>query len=114
MKPLLAVVTVVLMLGGVVNAQSNLGGPNKGYVEAVGQSAFGNVTSQSFGAELGVSIMPAVQVFIDAGRVMDAATSNLGPSAQLIAGFLSQTQSGVAYKVHEPVTFGVAGVKYLL
>jgi opacity protein-like surface antigen len=114
MRPFLAGLAAALTLGGIANAQSNSAADSTWYAEGVGQSAFGNVTSQSFGAELGMTITPTFQVFIDAGKVMDAATSDLGPNAQLIAGFLSQTQTGVAYKVREPVTFGVAGLKYLL
>lgn len=114
MRTLLAVVAVALICCGVASAQSNPAPTTKGYVEGVGQSAFGNVTSQSFGAEVGVTVMAPLQVFVDAGKVMDAATGDLGSNAQAIAGYLSQTQIGVAYKVREPVTFGVAGVKYLL
>jgi opacity protein-like surface antigen len=114
MRSFLAVVAAALTLSGVASAQSNSPATIKGYVEGVGQSAFGNVTSQSFGAELGVTVMAPFQVFVDAGKVMDAATSDLGPNAQLIASYLSQTQTGVAYKVREPITFGVAGVRYPL
>ncbi len=113
MKSLPAFVAVAFLLGGVADAQTK-STESLGYLEGVGQSAFGNVTSQSFGGEVGVTVLPAVQVFLEAGKVMDAATSDLGPNAQLIAGFLSLTQSGVTYQVREPVTFGVAGVRYLI
>ena len=83
-----------------------------GYAEVVLQSAFGNVTSQSFGGEVGVTVFPNVQIFGEFGQVRDVATAGIGTAAQLIAGFLSQTQSGVAFSVKEPVTFGVVGVKY--
>src|SRR5437868_12729667 len=59
--------------------------PDKGYAEVVAQSAFGNVTSQSFGGEFGVAVRPGVQIFVDAGRIRDAAPSALGSSAQRIA-----------------------------
>ena len=36
--------------------------------EAVAESAFGNVTSQAFGAEIGVTVRPALQVFGSFGR----------------------------------------------
>ena len=86
---------------------------DRGYVEAVVQSAFGNVTSQSYGVEGGVTVKPNLQVFAEAGMVRDVASTGIGAAAQLIAGFLSQTQANVAFRVKEPVTFGVAGVKYL-
>ena len=44
---------------------------DRGYVEAVAQSAFGNVTSQSFGAEIGVTVRPELQVFGSFGNVRD-------------------------------------------
>src|SRR5262249_32176248 len=55
---------------------------------------------------------PQFKIFVDAGQVRDASTSTLGAGAQQIAGFLSQTQSSVAYRVKQPVTFGLAGVRY--
>ncbi len=84
----------------------------KGYVEAVAQSAFGNVTSQSFGVELGVTIASDVQVFADVGYARDTAPAELGAAAQVIAGFLSQTQTGVSFSGKQPVTFGVIGLRY--
>jgi opacity protein-like surface antigen len=104
-------VGVFATIGAVAHAQSPAA-PNNGYVEIVAQSAFGNVTSQSFGAEVGVTVASRVQVFGEAGQVRDTAPSQLGSGAQLIAGFLSRTQNGVAFTVKQPVTFGVAGVRY--
>ena len=86
---------------------------SKGYVEVYGQSAFGNVTSQSFGAEAGVAVAPRLQIFVDVGQVRDTSPASLGANAQLIAGFLSQSQSGVGFTVNQPVTFGVGGVRYV-
>jgi opacity protein-like surface antigen len=105
---------LVGMLGlcSVAFAQSAALPPSKGYIEAVAQSAFGNVTSQSFGAEIGVTIAPHLQVFLDAGQVRDASPSGLGANAQLMAGFLSQAQSNVTFRVKQPVAFGLAGVRY--
>jgi opacity protein-like surface antigen len=85
---------------------------SKGYVEGVAQSAFGNVTSQSFGAEFGFTVAPALQVFVDAGYVRDTTPSEMGAAAQLIAGFLSQTQNNVTFSAKQPVTFGIGGVRY--
>jgi opacity protein-like surface antigen len=99
---------------GVAHAQSPAPAREKGYVEGVAQSAFGNVTSQSFGLELGFTLVSPLQVFVDAGYVRDVAPSDLGTSAQLIAGFLSQTQNNVAFSGKEPVTFGLVGLRYLI
>jgi opacity protein-like surface antigen len=111
--------SVVFMLGtlassGVASAQSAPPPASKGYVEGVAQSALSNVTSQSFGGELGVTVMPNVQVFVEAGMVHNVATPDISTSAQQIAGALSQTQTNVLYSVKQPVTFGVAGVKYVV
>lgn len=99
-----------LTLGGVASAQS----ADKGYVEGVAQSAISNVTSQSFGAEFGFTVIPHVQVYVEAGQITNVATDDISTSAQQIAGVISQTQSNVGYNVKEPVTFFVAGGKYLV
>lgn len=102
-----------MALAGVAHAQSPAAPTrSRGYVEAVAQSAFGNVTSQSFGAEFGVTLRQGVLVFAEAGHVRDAAPPGFGASAQLIAGFLSQTQRGVAFSVKQPITFGLVGARY--
>ena len=54
MRLAIGVVAATLALGGVARAQGGAAAaasPEKGYVEAVGQSSFGNVTSQNFGVE---------------------------------------------------------------
>jgi opacity protein-like surface antigen len=88
--------------------------PGRGYAEVVAQSAFGNVTSQSFGGEVGVTVKPGIQIFVDAGRVRDAAPASLGARAQTIAAGISRAAGGADFRVRQPVTFGVAGVKYLV
>jgi opacity protein-like surface antigen len=107
---LLVVFTLgTLAISGVAHAQSK---ESAGYVEAVAQSAFGNVTSQSFGVELGVKVWSTVQVFADVGFARDTAPAALGTAAQGIAGFLGRTRSGVTFSGKQPVTFGVAGLRY--
>jgi opacity protein-like surface antigen len=86
---------------------------DRGYVQAVAESAFGNVTSQSYGAEAGFTVRPHLQVFGSFGHVGNVATSELSASTQSIAGALSQLQSGtVSFSVNEPATFVVGGVRY--
>lgn len=95
------------------NAQPRAAIADRGYVEAVAESAFGNVTSQSFGGEVGVTVRPDLQVFGSFGKIRDVATTEIGTSAQTIALALAQLQTGaVSYSVKEPVTFFVGGVRY--
>ena len=104
-----------IALGAVASAQSpTAADDSKGYVEAVAQSAFGNVTSQSFGGELGVTIKRGLQVFVDAGYVRDTTPSSLSSSAQAIANDITAKAGGGGYQVKQPVTFGVAGLKFHL
>jgi opacity protein-like surface antigen len=104
----------MLALAGVASGQTptSASDPDRGYIEAVAQAAFGNVTSQSYGAEGGVTIRPNLQVFGEVGRVSNVATSQISAAAQTIAGFLSQTQTNVAFSVKQPAAFGLAGIKY--
>jgi len=111
LKVSIAAVLTWMALTSTASAQSQ-SEASKGYVEAVAQSAFGNVTSQSFGVELGVGIASDVQVFADVGYARDTAPAELGAAAQVIAGFLSQTQTGVTFSGKQPVTFGVIGMRY--
>ena len=116
MRSFLALAVGLLAVSGVASAQTPAGAPDadRGFVEGVIQSAFGNVTSQSYGAEIGMTIKPTLQVFVEGGMVRDVATSEIGAAAQLIAGFLSQTQANVQFRVKQPVTFGVAGLKFVV
>jgi hypothetical protein len=75
---------------GVAQAQT----ADKLYVEGAEHSAFGNVTSQSYGGEVGLKLSPALQVYVVAGRTMDSAPATLGASAQLIAASLVRAQTG--------------------
>jgi opacity protein-like surface antigen len=114
MRRALSLSVGMLMIAVAVRAQTPAAAvPDRGYVQAVADSAFGNVTSQSFGAEVGVTVRPDLQVFGAFGNIRDVATAELGAAAQTIAGALSQLQPGtVTYSVKEPVTFFVGGVRY--
>jgi opacity protein-like surface antigen len=109
----LALMAGMSMIATAARAQTSRSLPDRGYVEGIADSAFGNVTSQSFGAEVGVTIVPELQVFGSFGRVRDVATTEISTSAQTIAGALTQLQTGaVSYTVKEPVSFFVGGVRY--
>jgi len=85
---------------------------DRGYVEGVAESAFGNVTSQSFGAEIGVTVRPDLQVFGSFGNVRDVATTEISSAAATVAGALAQLQpAAVSYSVKEPVMFFIGGVR---
>src|SRR5215472_8674397 len=91
-------------LSGVAAAQTpTAADESRGYIEAVAQSAFGNVTSQSFGGELGVTVTPGLQVFVDAGLVRDTTPSSLSASVQLVANDISTKAGGGSYQVKQPV-----------
>lgn len=113
MRLAIGVVAATLALSGAAHAQGSATG-DQGYVEAVGQSAFGNVTSQNFGVEAGVGIMRRLQVFVEFGRTRDVSPAELGQAAQVIAGYLSQTQSNVAFTVKQPATIFSAGLRYTI
>ncbi len=85
--------------------------PSKGYASVDLQSAFGNVTSQSYGAEGGATIRPNLMVFGEFGQTRNVAPLQLSNAAQTFAGGLSAVASNVGYTVKAPVTFGVGGVK---
>jgi opacity protein-like surface antigen len=102
-----------LTLTSVASAQS-AGTADKGYIEGVAQSAISNVTSQSFGVEGGFTVMAHVQIYAEVGQVSNVATADISNAAQQIAGVISQTQSNVGYNVKQPVTFFVAGGKFLV
>jgi opacity protein-like surface antigen len=108
---------VIVMIGtlataGIARAQS--ADPGKGYFEGVAQSAFGAVTSQSYGAEFGFTVAPRMQIFVEAGQIRNAATKAFDAAAQQVAAFLSEDQSGVTFRARKPITFGVAGLRFLI
>jgi opacity protein-like surface antigen len=115
MKRTVVAVLAWTAFSGVAFAQSpTAADDSKGYVEVVGQSAFGNVTSQSFGGEAGFTIKPGLQIYVEAGYVRDTTPSSLSTSAQTIASDITVKAGGGSYSVKQPVTFGVVGLKYLL
>jgi len=89
--------------------------PAKGYVEAVANATFGNVTSQAYGGEFGYGVTRTAQIYAEVGQVRNAATSTLSNAAQSIAGALTQLQpSAVNYSVKQPYTYFSAGLRYIL
>jgi opacity protein-like surface antigen len=110
MKRILAGVVGMLIASGAAYAQTS---DATFYLQGMVQSAFGNVTSQSYGAEGGYFITPHIAAFAEVGHVLDTAPSELGAAAQKIAsGLAQQTSSTVGYSVRQPVSFGAAGIRY--
>src|SRR5689334_25083063 len=78
----------VLVLGalvssGVASAQPvSKPEPMKGSIEAVAQSAFSNVTSQSYGAEIGVNIRSNLQIYVEAGQTRRSEERRVGKSVE--------------------------------
>ena len=114
MKLMVAGLVGMLALSGVAHAQS-ASSESTGFIEGVAQSAFGNVTSQSFGIEGGVMLTPRIAVIAEFGLVRDVAPKTLGTTAQVIASSLTTLQSAaVAFSVKQPVGFGQVGVRYII
>ena len=117
MRSMMAALAAVWVMTGVASAQTPAAGAasRDTYIEGNIQSAFGNVTSQSFGGEVGTKLRPRLQVFLEVGRVRDSAPSSLGDAAQIIAGYLTQIQSAsVGFSVKQPVGFGQVGIRYAI
>src|SRR5262249_307433 len=112
MKLIVAGLVGMLAVSGVAYAQT-ASSESTGFIEGVAQSAFGNVTSQSFGIEGGVVVAPRITVIAELGLVRDSAPKALGTTAQVIAASLTTIQSAaVTYSVKQPVGFGQIGVRY--
>ena len=111
MRWIAAVLAGMVVLSGVAEAQTS---PDElGYVQGIVQSAFGNVTSQSFGAEGGLRVGTNLHVFVEVGRARDTAPDTIGAAAQIIASYLTRIQSAaVTFSVRQPLAFGLAGIRY--
>lgn len=114
MKTIVAVLASMVVMSGTAQAQSaSAAAESTGYVEGLVQSAFGNVTSQSFGAEGGYRVGQRMHVFVELGRVRDTSPKTIGAAAQIIAGYLTRVQTApVTFSVKQPMEFGVAGIRY--
>ena len=110
MKSLVVASAVWLGLAGVAFAQGS-GEPTYS-IGVAGASAFGNVTSQAFGAEAGINLSSSLGIFIEGGRVVDAAPASLGTSAEIVAAHIGLTAANVGYTVKQPVDFFAAGLRY--
>jgi opacity protein-like surface antigen len=110
----LTIVAFAVAIASPAAAQAPLAQALNGYAEIEAQSAFGNVTSQAYGAELGVTVGQQVQIYAEVGQVRNIATANLSAAAQTIASALTLLQpAAVTFSVRQPVSFfGTVGVRY--
>jgi opacity protein-like surface antigen len=114
MKLMVAGLVGMMAMSSVAFAQP-ASGESKGFIEGVAQSAFGNVTSQSFGVEGGVAFAPRIEVIAEFGVVRDSSPKSLGVSAQVIASGLADAQgTTVSYSVKQPIGFGQIGIRYTI
>src|SRR3989442_5454194 len=120
MVSLLVLMRGWIVLSGVADAQmpTTAAPPSpaveKGYVEGVAQSAFGNVTTQSYGVELGATVRPDLQVFAEFGKIKDVADTTFTGGASTIASALSRLQpAAVGFSARAPVIFLARGIKNL-
>lgn len=107
-------VLFVMVCAAATAAQAQTPADTRGYAEAVAQSAFGNVTSQSYGAEIGIALRPGLQIFVEGGQVRNAATADIQTGADKMVRALNDLQTAtVGATVKQPVAFGVAGLRYV-
>jgi opacity protein-like surface antigen len=108
--------TVILVaIGAAASAQTaSTNGDAIGYVEFLGQSAWGNVTSQAYGAEGGIRITPSLEAVVEAGWARDVSDDATRRAAEAIAGFLDETQGPTAYSVTRSATYVAGGVRFPL
>jgi opacity protein-like surface antigen len=108
-----SVFTLVALLAcsGIASAQS--ASKDAGYIEVVAQSAFSNVTSQSYGIEGGFTIHPNLQIYAEGGQIKSVTTDDFNAAAQTVAGAISRTQTSVGFTAKEPATFFDAGIRYI-
>ena len=113
MRLSITVIVVSMALAGTARAQSSASTTSDtGYAEFFAQSAFGNVTSQAYGGEVGFTLTPQLQVFGEFGWVRDTAPASLAANAQKIASGIAAAAGNTTYSAKQPVTFGVGGVKF--
>jgi opacity protein-like surface antigen len=110
-----SVFTLVALLAcsGIASAQSAPASRDSGYIEVVAQSAFSNVTSQSYGIEGGFTIHSNLQIFAEGGQIKSVTTDDFNAAAQTVAGAISRTQTSVGFTAKEPATFFDAGIRYI-
>jgi len=119
MRTFLLLMSGAIVVSGVADAQTRtVAAPPRaavetGYVEGVAQSAFGNVTTQSYGVEVGATVRHDLQVFAEFGRIKDVADTTFTGGAGAIANALAQLQpAAVGFSARRPVIFVAGGVKY--
>ena len=86
----------------------------KAFMAGFAQAAFGNTSSQSYGAEVGYTIRPGLEVVADGGFVNNTASSTFTANAQLLATGVARVAGSANYSAKQPLAFGQLNVRYTL
>ncbi|MCC7415820.1 MAG: outer membrane beta-barrel protein [Acidobacteria bacterium] len=120
MKHALTVIAISTALAaGTAQAQTTTvpptGEPRAGrYVAGLGGWTFGDKGSQFFGVEGGFAWTPDLDVFVEGGRVRDAAGQGIHDAANIVATGLARIQPGVIVETRQPAVFFGGGLRYRL
>ena len=97
-----------------ITQQPASGSSSRLVVGAVGGVTLGNVTSGMFGGEVGFKVGPSLEVFAEAGYMMDVTGSATADAAAEIGNWLGTLGQGAAsWTVESPSFYGAGGVRYL-
>lgn len=105
----LAVLAPLAWLFTLGTAQAQGVPPNQGkiHVEVTGGPTFGSKASGQLGGEFDYGITETYEVFVEGGRIFDAATGDAKARAQLVGDFIGGTGS-----IKQAVNYFAAGIKY--
>jgi opacity protein-like surface antigen len=105
------VITVTVVCGvGTARAQtSGTPVPGRGYAEFTLGATLGHKSDSSIGGEVGYGVTDALQIFFEAGRMGNVATSDIDARAQLIG-----NRIGASISTGQTAAYFDAGVKYRL
>jgi hypothetical protein len=84
------------------------------FVGGVGGVTFGNVTSSTYGGEVGFKLGDSLEIFGEVGRMTDVTGSATADAAAAVGNYLNTLGKGaVTWTVESPANYGAAGVRYL-
>jgi hypothetical protein len=97
-----------------VTQQPAAGNSSRIYVEGAAGVTFGNVTSSTFGGEVGFRFGEKLEVFGEAGRMTDITDSATADAAATIGNWLGTLGKGASsWTVTSPTNYGAGGVRFL-
>ncbi len=111
---LLGMTSTVWAQASSMTQQAGSGDSPRIYVGAVVGVTFGNVTSSTFGGEVGFRIGSNLEIFGEGGRMTDVTSSTTESAAQSVADWLGTLGKGAAtFSAATPVNYGAFGARYL-